>query len=402
VTRLLTLSNLFPSEEFPRHGIFVEERLRQLLATGRVEAKVFAPVPWFPFKSARFGTYGRYARVARQEERLGCQVRYPRFPLIPKVSMAIAPLLMAMAVYRHLRVLEREWLDTAIIDAHYLYPDGVAAVLLGKWLRRPVVLTARGQDVTLLPEYRIPRAWIKWACARAAHVVTVSESLRHGLVDLGVSPAKLSCLRNGVDLKKFQPQERTALRRDLGMEGMVLLAVGNLIELKGHALIIAALGELPDAQLHLIGEGPEQDSLAELARQLGVSQRCYFHGNMPHTQLAHFYNAADALVLPSSREGMPNVVLEALACGTPVIATAVGGVPELIDSEDVGVLLQDRSSAAIAAGVRELQANPCDRDTVRRHGEGLGWSSTVDGLLGLYAEIGENGTRAGPNIGAAG
>ena len=400
--RLLTLSNLFPSQEFPRHGIFVEERLRQLLATGRCEAQVWVPVPWFPLRSPAFGTYARYARVAREEERLGCRVVYPRYPMIPKLSMAASPLLIAGALYAGLRRIRRDWLDEAVIDAHYLYPDGVAAALLGKWLNRPVVLTARGQDVTLLPRYRIPRAWLRWACRQAAHIVTVSESLKRELEGLGIDGTTISCLRNGVDLERFRPMSREACRRELMMEGLCLLAVGNLVELKGHALIIAALADLPDAQLHLVGEGPEKAALQAQADRLGVADRCFFHGNMPQSELVRYYNAADMLVLPSAREGMPNAVLESLACGTPVIGAAVGGVPELISCPAAGELLAERSPAAIVTAVRTLRDRSPDRADVRQHGETLGWSGTVDGLMRLFEEIGKNATATGPNSPVAG
>src|SRR5687767_2430741 len=205
--KLLTFSTLYPSAARPIHGIFVETRLRHLLASGGVEAKVVAPVPWFPWPHRRFGQYGRYAATPSEELRNDIEVFHPRYPLIPKLGMSAAPLLLAHAVKPLLRrVLNRYHYDA--IDAHYLYPDGVAAVMLGRWLGKPVVLTARGSDVTLLPRYRLPRAMVRWAARNAAALITVSRALKEDLVRLGISADRITVLRNGVDLQRFRPVDR--------------------------------------------------------------------------------------------------------------------------------------------------------------------------------------------------
>jgi hypothetical protein len=187
--KVLTFSTLYPNAARPAHGIFVETRLRQLIATGQVESKVLAPVPWFPLRHAAFGEYALHARAPSQEHRHGIEVIHPRYPLIPKIGMTLAPMLLAQAVKPAIRsLLERFEFDA--IDAHYLYPDGVAAAILGKQFGKPVVLTARGTDVTLVPQYRLPRAMILWAARSAAAIITVSRSLKNGLAGLGVQGHK--------------------------------------------------------------------------------------------------------------------------------------------------------------------------------------------------------------------
>ncbi len=377
---ILTLSSLYPSTVRPRHGIFVEERLRHLVADGEVTATVVAPVPWFPFSSPRFGTYAELARTPATEQRHGLEVRYPRYLSIPKVGMSLAPFLLALALLPLVRRLKRARPDLALIDSHFLYPDGVAACLVGRLVGLPVLMTARGSDVNLYPRFRVPRWLLRWAVGRAARVITVSEALRTELLALGTDPAKVVTLRNGVDQQRFLPLERAPLRLRLGLTGMTVISVGNLLELKGHHLVIEALPLLPGVTLLIVGEGPMRTSLERLARDLGVADRVRLLGNLPQDELIACYNAADVLVLASSREGMPNVVLESLACGTPVIATPVGGIPELIESEDAGCLLAERSAGAIAAAVRAIAVRPPGRLQVAAQAARFGWGPTI-GLL---------------------
>ncbi|MEO7385571.1 MAG: glycosyltransferase family 4 protein [Gammaproteobacteria bacterium] len=377
---ILTLTGLFPSAVRPRHGIFVEERLRHLVARGNVTASVLAPVPWFPFTGQRFGEYADFARTPEREKRYGIEVRYPRYLVVPKVGMTVAPLLLALGLLPHVRRLRREHPRLALIDSHFLYPDGVAACLLGLWLGIPVLMTARGSDVNLYTRYAAPRAMIRWAIRRAARVITVSDALRDGLLALGADPGKVVTLRNGVDVQRFRPLDRNAARARFGASGFTLLSVGNLLEIKGHHLVIEALAELPGVTALIAGDGPQRASLERLARARGVADRVRLLGNLPQEELVACYNAADSLVLASSREGMPNVVLESLACGTPVIATAVGGIPEIIDSDSAGYLLTERSASAIAAAVRVLQASPPERVRVAAHGARFSWEPTIQAL----------------------
>src|SRR5271166_1580648 len=161
--QILTFTTLYPSAVRPQHGIFVETRLRKLVESGAVDARVVAPCPWFPFASPRFGSYAVFARMPREEVRYRLQIDHPRYPVLPKIGMSAAPLALAAAVLPRLRRRLREGGDIDLIDAHYFYPDGVAAVLLGRALGLPVVVTARGSDLNLIADYAVPRRWIRWA-----------------------------------------------------------------------------------------------------------------------------------------------------------------------------------------------------------------------------------------------
>ena len=387
--KLLTFSTLYPNSAQLRHGIFVEQRLRHLLTTQQVEVKVVAPVPWFPFKHSMFGEYSKYPGIPKEEIRHGISVLHPRYPLIPKMGMTLAPLLMAIAMIPVIRKILRDGYDFDLIDAHYFYPDGVAATILGKVFRKPVVITARGTDISLVPKYRLPRRMILWAANNASGLITVCKALKDEMVTLGVPDSKVEVLRNGVDLRIFQPLEnREKIRTEMGYQNRkLLLSVGHLIPRKGHDLVIKALRELPDVQLLLAGDGPEQQNLTELAEREGVRDRITFLGSVSHDQLAKYYSIADALVLASSREGWANVLLESMACGTPVVATSVWGTPEVVAAPEAGVLVQERSPDALAKGFKELIENYPDRAVTRRYAERFSWDETSAGQFNLFSKI---------------
>lgn len=385
--RLLVFTSLYPNAAQPRHGVFVEERLRHLVDDGRIAATVVAPVPWFPFRSRMFGAYGTFASVPKWEERYGIRILHPRYPVIPKLGMRVAPFLMYRAllpVLRHLKVIGT---DFDLIDAHYFYPDGVAAARLGAAIGAPVVISARGSDVTWIPRYRRPRRQIQVAAKYAAEIVTVSQALKDSLVALAVNPEKITVLRNGVDLDRFAPRDRASIRAKLGLKGPVWLTVGHLIELKGVDIAIEALARVPHATLLIAGNGPEERKLRRRVDRLSLDARVCFLGAVARAKLCEYYNAADAMVLASSREGMPNVVLEALACGTPVLATPVGGIPELITAPEAGELLRERSPDALVLAWNTLQARKPDRAATRKFAERLGWQPVVDAQYALYAHV---------------
>lgn len=391
--RLLVFTSLYPNSEQPRKGIFVEERLRRLVATGMVSATVVAPVPWFPFRNRRFGAYANYARVPDREERRGIRILHPRYPVIPKIGMSVGPGLMARATLPAMRALaDAGTFD--LIDAHYLYPDGVAAAWLGTALRKPVVISARGSDVNVIARHRSPRRQIRWAAEKAVAIIAVSEKLRQKIAALGVPTEKLTTLRNGVDLVMFRPLDRTAVRAALDLRGPIWLAVGNLVEPKGVHIAIAALAQVREATLVVIGTGPERDALQRLAEQLDVAGRVRFIGAVAHADLCTYYNAADALVLASSREGMPNVVLESLGCGTPVIATPFDSAAELLSTPDAGEIAASRTADAVVAAWRRLECRRPERAATRRHAEAFGWAPVLDAQCALYARVVQVGARS--------
>ena len=385
--KLLTFTTLYPNAQQSSHGIFVENRLTHLLASAQASARVVAPVTYVPALPRLPERYSRLRRIPVSEERNGVRLHHPRYFLLPKVSMSAAPLSLYLGARRCIDALMRDGLDFDLIDAHYFYPDGVAAVLLGRHYGKPVTITARGSDINVLARYALPRRMIRWAAANADGMIAVCQALKDSLVELGATANKIRVLRNGVDLATFHPGDRAAARVRLGFEESVLLSVGNLIPLKGHDLAIRALGQVSGALLVIVGDGPERANLEALAQQSGVAGRVRFMGRLPHGDLPQLYQAADLLLLLSSNEGMANVLLEAMACGTPVVATKVGGTPEVVASAAVGELVEDRNHVSIATAIKRILARRPDRAGVRTHAESFSWDATTAGQLQLFREI---------------
>jgi teichuronic acid biosynthesis glycosyltransferase TuaC len=387
--RVLTFTSLFPSAARPRHGIFVETRLRHLIRDCGVDARVVAPVPWFPWTSSMFGKYAAYAATPRRATRDdGLQVSHPRYLMLPKMGVSKQPDNMARAAQSDIQKLIDSGWTPDIIDAHYFYPDGVAAAILSERLGIPFVVTARGTDVNVLGRTPGPAQRILWAAKRAAKVITVSTRLKEALIDLGVEEAKVVVLRNGVDQDTFSPVARAAAREQLSLpKGRLAACVGNLVPEKGFDLAVESLKHLADMRLVIVGDGPMRDALALRARELGVQDRVIFKPVMAQRDLRYLYCAADVLLLTSTREGWPNVVLESLACGTPVVAMDVGAVGEMLTNASVGRIVAARNAQDFAAAIQDMLKSPADPELIRLHAVQFDWAAVSRGQSDVFASV---------------
>jgi glycosyltransferase involved in cell wall biosynthesis len=394
--RLVTVSTLFPNRAMPSHGVFVETRLRHLVADEAVASVVLAPVAWWPPRlrigDAWFGDWARHAGAPISEERFGLDVRHPRYLAIPKIGQALTP----HSLYRTLRTalarLIVEGYRPDAIDAHYLYPDGVAAAWLARAFALPLVITARGSDVTLWPEFARPRRLIRAAIKQADRVITVSDALGRGVIALGADPAKVTTLRNGVDTVLFTPIDREQARAMLGLARPYIVSVGHLIPRKGHDRVIEAFASraatsLAGHDLVIVGDGPERERLTQLAQSLGVTVQVRLVGAMPQPQLPLYYSGADCLVLASSREGWANVLLEAMACGTPVVASPAAGNDEVVRARVAGLVAVDFTPPALAAALDDLLADPPERTTTRTYAEAHGWREISAGQQAIFEAV---------------
>lgn len=381
---ILTYTNLYPNRVNPSHGIFVERRL-QLLSRGTdIRPAVVAPVPWFPSTARIFGRHAVMAQIERQAVRSGIPVYYPRYPVIPKLGMNMAAHLMAAGTKRPVQAAISAHGGAQLIDAHYFYPDGVAAGMIARSLGIPYVITARGSDINLIANFRWPRRLMLRAAAGAAAIIAVSRALAEAMACIGIPPDRIHVLRNGVDLDFFRPAtDATVPARKSEPQ---FLSVGALKASKGHDIAIRFIAGIDGAQLTIAGAGPDEQTLKRLAADLGVAGRIRFTGILDAESLRDCYQSADALILMSAREGMPNVILESLACGTPVLATGVGGIPEILNVPSAGVVVDDRSAAALASAWRELCDRGVMREDVRCHAEGYSWHDTVAGLARLMLD----------------
>jgi teichuronic acid biosynthesis glycosyltransferase TuaC len=372
--RLLVFSTVFPNAAQPHHGVFVRERMRGL--PDDVEVRVVAPAPWFPFVSGL--RPGFRPEVPKEEVQDGVRVLHPRFLSLPGLAKSLDGFLLFLSSLPALIRLRRDFRFDAI-DAHFVYPEGLAAVLLGKVFRVPVLITLRGMLPLLVP-YRLRRPQLRFALRKAARIVAVSSSLKEDAVRLGIDPARVRVIENGIDPELFRPLDRTEARRSLGLpeDGPLLVSVGTLSPRKGFHLVMEAMtGLRPDLGFAIVGgdgaEGAMEAELRALAARLGLEDRVIFAGPRSRAELASWYSAADLFVLASGHEGCPNVVLEALACGTPVVATPVGNIAELLTPE-VGIVT-GRQVPELAAAIERGLSRDWDREAIRERIEPRTWKA---------------------------
>jgi glycosyltransferase involved in cell wall biosynthesis len=379
--RVLTLSTLYPSPARPTFGVFVERQTQALAAREGVEVEVasgFGRPPW----PLSLHPHYRGQRGAVSGTWNGLFVHRVPFRTLPRLPTGAGKAL-ARAMLPELKRL-RERFPFDAIDAEFFWPDGVAAMHLSRALGVPFSVKARGSDIHFWGAVPAVRAQMLEAAREADGLFSVSVALKGSMEKLGMPGEKIEVLYTGIDLERFRPVDRAAAKAALGVDGPLLVSAGALIPLKGQKLVIEALHDLPGATLILVGDGPERTRLEALAKPLGPRVRIL--GNRPHEELPALMAAADAMVLPSEREGLANVWVEALACGTPLVITDVGGAREVVDRPEAGRLVA-RDAAAIADGVRGLLADPPAQDAVRKAAERFSWERTGAALHAHLAAI---------------
>jgi glycosyltransferase involved in cell wall biosynthesis len=352
--KVLVFTTLYPNNVWPNHGVFIKEQMTRVAKLDDCEMKVVAPVPYFP--AVQVNWRWQFSQVSRLESRDGIEVHHPRYFITPKIGMTVYGLSMFLSVLPAVKRIQKTF-KFDIIDAHYVYPDGFAAVLLGKYFKKPVVVSARGSDVNVYRAFPLIRRLIRYVLNNADGVVAVSQALKQSMVQLGVREEKISYIPNGVDGEKFYPVPKPQARQSLGLpDGRMVLSVGNLTPNKGFDLLIrsfatlAARASYRDLRLAIVGDGLIRENLEKLVSDLKLKEKVRLVGAVSHERLHLWYSAADSFCLASAREGWPNVLLESLACGTPVVATAVGGIPEIIRSNNIGLLV-DRNENALTEAI---------------------------------------------------
>lgn len=390
--RIVTVSTLYPNESFPSHGIFVETRLRHLMADTGINARVIAPVPYFPLRSTLFGRFGQWGQVPRREMRLGVDILHPHYLVIPGLTGSATPTMLYHAMRRGIDRLRAQGYHPQLIDAHYLYPDGVAAARLARTLNLPLVITARGSDVTAWPAQAGPARQIRAAIRQADHLIAVSAALAEGLVKLGANQRSLTVLRNGVDLTRFVARDPSQARNQIGQVRRYWLSVGHLIPRKGHDRVIRAFsiihqGGVQSHDLLIIGSGSEETRLRGLATSLGLAGRVQFIGSVRQEALVPYYAGADLLILASSREGWANVLLEAMACGTPVVASPAPGNAEVVREPAAGLVASANTPEALAAAILAITASPPDRAATIAFAASHDWRSISLGQQQIFRTV---------------
>ena len=388
--RVLSLSTLYPNDANPRFGTFVARSLEALQRETDWEVTVVNPIGLPPLPRRLLpARYRILAEVAHDGSENGVFVHRPRFALLPAIGGRFNPPAIARAVLPLARELHRKS-PFDCVDAQFFYPDGPAAARIAKALGLPLSIKARGADIHFWGGKSYARTAMIESARQAAGLLSVCEALAQDMAALGLPSEKIAIHYTGLDRDRFRPFDHARLRSRLAEEFGIpiedrkplLATVGALIPRKGQRLVIEALAALPDTRLLLIGKGTDEAELRALAGELGLADRVHFLGSLDHDLLPLVLSAADAMVLPSSSEGLANAWVEALACGTPLVITDAGGAREVVDGPDAGIIVA-READAIADGIRLVLSRQASPQTVAAKADRFDWR--VNGrTLGAY------------------
>lgn len=356
--RVLIITNLFPNNREPNRGIFVKQSTVELAKL--CDVQVIAPVPWFPFKGKVFSKWSLSAEILDEEEIGGIKTYHPRWFVIPKILRSTYGFLFFFSILSLVSKIKKQY-GFDIIFSPWIYPDGFASVLLSRIFKKPVVLQALGCDVNLYTNYFLRRQIIKWALSNSDKIVAVSRSLKENIIELGIQDDKVVFVPNGVDTAIFMPMNQLDCRNKLNLSAdqKIILFVGSLEEVKGVMYLIDAFKKLTstsdmDVHLFMVGIGSLGTEIRTRINELSLQDKVTLVGEVAHQNLPLWMNAGDLLCLPSIREGMPNVVLEALGCRKPVVASRIGGIPDMITSEDLGRLVEPCNAEALKDAFLEV------------------------------------------------
>jgi glycosyltransferase involved in cell wall biosynthesis len=371
---VLTVTTFFPNSVEPHRTVFLHHLVRAMRQ--RCELTMVAPLRWHADR-----------QVPAIEEVRGVPVQHPRFPAIPKLFM-LSGLGFFLGVFNTLRRFRRKHPD-GLVHVHCAYPDAVGVALAARLLGQPYVITAHGSDINVHARRASLAPQIRWALKGAQGVVAVSNALAErirALVPQGLPPiARIPCA--GFDPEIFVPGDRTAARQALGIQptAKLVVFVGHLVPIKNVNVLVEAWKRAVAREtlqrtdrLVLIGDGSERSALQRAAQQADLGGQVCFAGTLPQAEVARWMSAADALCLPSQNEGMPNVVVEALAMGLPVVASRVGGIPELVRDGVNGRLVPAGDPAALADALTTTLATRWPRAQVRESVAHLTWSALAE------------------------
>ncbi len=381
-SRLLFVSNLFPDPREPIRGLDNQVLLHHLQRLEDFEVRVLSPRPALPGTSA----WNAIATLRAKEEDQDFRPVYFPFPYVPRAGGLANDFLLRTAAARPLAKLTADFRPDVVLTS-WLFPDGCAMASLCQRVGLLLVLITQGTDTHQYLNRPLRRAKILKAISRSAAVICRSGDLGRRLREAGAPPEKLRTIYNGVDQEIFARMDRAAARTALGIapDDAVLLFVGNLLPVKNPGMLVAALQQLNQARalrglrgaiLNIIGSGPLEAQLRHRAETLGLSGSIHFLGRQPPTEVARHMNAADVFCLASWNEGFPNVILEAMACGLPVVSTDVGGIRERIDRPSRGHLVHAGDVDGFATALHSTLARG-ERVPVEESPDDLSWPASA-------------------------
>ena len=389
--KVLVFTTVYPNQEQPNLGTFVRERMSRVAKL--CELQVLAPVPYFPFAGLLKKKYRHH--IPFYESQNGISVYHPKFFSVPGLFKTLDGYFLYLCAIKTTKYIQKKF-NFDLIDAHFAYPCGFAAVLLGRHFKKPVTITLRG-TINRLIKFRGRRYAIKFALNNADRIFSVSLYLAKLAQTLGITKDKFTIIPNGVDLKEIRLLEKIECRKrfNIPKDSKVIISVGGLVERKGHHRVLEVLPELtkriPDLLYIIVGGGTvEGDISYQLKKQvesLGLKSNVMFTGEVPHHQVNQLLSAADIFVLATRYEGWANVFCEAMACGLPVVTTRVCGNPEIIDDGKTGILVPFGDSEALCTAIIKALQKKWDRDMIMKKARIRTWGVVAKEVYEQFEQI---------------
>lgn len=394
--RVLEVCQEFPNRYYPQLGTFIKQSIDSI-ANQKVDITVVSPKPLvLPFSAFPYHNFSKLPRIEHTEK---YDLHYPRYVYaVPKKYFyPITGISYAHFVSRY--AIKNIKPKPDLIHAHFSYPDGFGMIGLAKKWNIPLVISALGtieRKVAYEGSYT-SRQIIK-AMNFADKVLSVSEDLKLHIVNLGIDENNVIVVPNGVDTEKFKPAGKENARKllNLPLDKNIILFVGALRSIKGVDYLIEAAKNFVDSntELYLVGRDDGlKKSLKKMAQDFKITDFIKFIGPVNHEDIPLWISASDILVLPSLSEGRPNVVLEALACEVPVVATDVGGIPELIINGETGYLVPAKNPLELSEKVNKLLGDENQREKMGKFGRksiiqrGLTWEAHAKKTVDIYSKL---------------
>ena len=352
--KILFLSSIFPHTTAPVRGTFNLEICRALAEEH--EVKIVAPRSWTEVIRSIFSKQQTEADSETQNHNI--EVTYPTYFYLPKFLRHMYGWFMWISVRRHLNKVIQEF-SPEVIVSYWAHPDGEVGLRAANLACIPAAVIVGGSDVLVVTESPSRRPLIQKVLRESAAVFTVSEGLRQKVISLGTNSHQVHTVYQGTDVNTFTQGSQTVARQNLKLDlnRKMLVWVGRMVPIKGLDILINACSQLKnqghDFQLNLVGDGPLRDELQRDVTQRGLTDVVHFAGSVKHSELADWYRSADATVMSSWSEGLPNVLRESLACGTPFVSTNVGSIEEIAD-EKYSQLVPPGNATQLATAIKNI------------------------------------------------
>ena len=379
--KVLVVGNLFPTAIQPSVSPFNKI---QFSALGRRrDVSILVLVSWIVWLKSFI------RRKKSGDNPPYCNLRHAPYFYLPKLATALHSATLFVSLLPHVLWCRRVSPEVVIVS--WAFPDAVAVALWCRLFNKPFMIKVHGSDINVVSASWVKRQQILWAMGHAHAVISVSQDLKDKLVAMGVSDEKIQVVYNGVSSEEFFPRViGGGAARDLPVKQTIILYVGTLKAAKGSSDLLSAFRrvarENPVVELFFLGSGPDQPLLKKGAEKAGLADRVHFVGQVPHDRLADWYNVSAVVCLPSHGEGVPNVLLEAMACGRPVVATRVGGIPEVVP-DFAGTLVPHERPALLADALLDALAREWDNSKISAHAGQFSWGKNVDQLESLISSV---------------